>query len=81
MTALLAKYWVQEGVRCEEGPSEKQELKLIETCQLQIEDGNDNLVGENISTCRKKKWVSFHCLEVNTDTTECMFKSLQQHAG
>jgi len=36
LTALLAKYWVQEGLCCEEGPSEKQELKLTETCQLQI---------------------------------------------
>ena len=36
LTALLAKYWVQEGLCCKEGPSEKLSLKLTETCQLQI---------------------------------------------
>jgi hypothetical protein len=34
LTALLAKYWVQEGSCCKEGLSEKLGLKLIETCQL-----------------------------------------------
>jgi hypothetical protein len=36
LTALLAKYWGQEGLRRKEGPCEKQRLKLIETCQLQV---------------------------------------------
>lgn len=69
LTALLAKYWVQEGLCCKEGSSEKWELKLIETCQLQTEDVNDNLMGENIITFKKNK-EPFHFLEVNTDTTE-----------
>ena len=36
LTALLAKYWLQEGLCCKEDPSEKWGLKLIENFQIQI---------------------------------------------